>query len=117
MVSRAGHRSPASGRTNADPSIKTAYDVMARDWLALAEQAEWMRNQHRRPPVKRAKPLEQSKHTPDPSASALQPWDNEGGAMKGVRAERPKDHTEVGRSRRLVGRARSERPELHATMR
>jgi hypothetical protein len=36
-----------------DPSIKGAYEMMARDWAILAEQVEWIENQRRSPPAKK----------------------------------------------------------------
>jgi hypothetical protein len=33
-----------------DPSIRIAYEIMAHDWAALAEQVEWIENQRRAPP-------------------------------------------------------------------
>jgi hypothetical protein len=39
-----------------DPTIKSAYDAMARDWATLAEQAEWIEGQRRPPLSERAKP-------------------------------------------------------------
>jgi hypothetical protein len=30
-----------------EPTIKSAYESMARDWAALAEQAEWIGEQRR----------------------------------------------------------------------
>jgi len=36
-----------------DPSIKSAYETMAREWATLAEQVEWIENQRRSPPSKK----------------------------------------------------------------
>ena len=36
-----------------DPSIKSAYEQMARDWAMLAEQVEWIENQRRSPPTRK----------------------------------------------------------------
>jgi hypothetical protein len=36
-----------------DPSIKGAYEQMARDWATLAEQVEWIENQRRSPPTRK----------------------------------------------------------------
>jgi hypothetical protein len=36
-----------------DPSIKSAYETMAREWATLAEQVEWIENQRRSPPAKK----------------------------------------------------------------
>ena len=38
-----------------------------------------------------------SKGTRNPSESSLQRWDNEGGALKGVRAKHPRDPNQLGK--------------------
>jgi hypothetical protein len=45
-----GRRKAAETR---DPSIKGAYEMMARDWAILAEQVEWIETQPRSPPAKK----------------------------------------------------------------
>jgi len=39
-----------SARQARDPSVKSAFQEVARGWLVLAEQAEWMDSQKASPP-------------------------------------------------------------------
>jgi hypothetical protein len=47
-----------------------------------------------------------SKGTRNPSESSLQWWDNEGGAIKGVRAKRPRDAKQLGKLKASHGPGR-----------
>jgi hypothetical protein len=68
MVSRANwyRERAAEARRRAaetrDPSIKAAYETMARDWASLAEQVEWIETQRRSPPAKKT----DYRHDPEP---------------------------------------------------
>ena len=45
------------GHETRDPTLRAGFDELGREWLRLAEQAEWIANQQQ-PPLARSKPPE-----------------------------------------------------------
>jgi hypothetical protein len=41
------------GHETRDPTLRAGFDELVREWLRLAEQAEWIEAQQRPPPAKR----------------------------------------------------------------
>ena len=42
------------GHETRDPTLRAGFDELVREWLRLAEQAEWIANQQQPPVAKRA---------------------------------------------------------------
>ena len=44
------------GHETRDPTVMAGFDELVREWLRLAEQAEWIANQQQPPLIKRTPP-------------------------------------------------------------
>ena len=53
VVSRTANLTLQRGHETRDPTVRAGFDELVREWLRLAEQAEWIANQQRPPPTKR----------------------------------------------------------------